>query len=56
MVDSRANKNEAEAQLQIIKSNNADINTNYEVVYGKFYSEGAENGSFAEFPEPKNNE
>jgi hypothetical protein len=32
-----ANRNEAETQLQIIKSNNTDIDANYAVVYGKFF-------------------
>ncbi len=50
-----ANRNEAETQLQIIKSNNTDIDANYAVVYGIFYIQGAENGTFAEFPEPNNN-
>lgn len=47
------NRNEAENQLQIIASKNTDTDAVYTVVYGKPYPQGAENGTFAEFKEPK---
>lgn len=47
-------RNEAEIHLQIIISNNTDTDAVYSVVYGKFYQQGARNGTFAEFPEPRN--
>lgn len=46
------NRNDAENQLLVIASNNTDLDAVYTIVYGKFYSQGAENGTFAEFPEP----
>lgn len=54
LTPSYANRTEAEAQLQVINSANTDTDGVYTVVYGQFYPQGAENGTFAEFPEPKN--
>jgi hypothetical protein len=54
LTPSYANRIEAEAQLQVTNSANTDIDAVYTVVYGQFYSQGAENGTFAEFPEPTN--
>lgn len=48
------NRIEAENHLKIIVSNNTDTDAIYTLVYGQFYPQGAENGTFAEFPEPKN--
>ena len=50
------NRNEAEVQLLQIVSKNTDTNAVYTVVYGKSYSQGSENGSFAEFKEPSDND
>lgn len=50
------NRNEAESELKEIISKNTDTDAVYTVVYGKFYFQGAENGSFAEFKEPTGND
>ena len=42
---------EAEGHLNQIIADNIDPDLVYAIVYGRYYTQGAENGTFAEFPE-----